>query len=81
MLKTGWTFVSLIVCVCFLVACQGGTPAMPPAATATPTAASSSTPSPTEVPPTPTASLTPTATIVPLDLVAAEARAPQVTSP
>ena len=68
---------SLLVCVSLLAGCQVTTPTPPP--TATPTDAPSPTPSPTAVPPTPT--LTPTATVTPLDLVAAEVHAPQVTSP
>lgn len=77
MVKIGRYCVSLIVCVCFIAACQRVTPT--PAPTATSTIAPSPTPRPTTAPPTPT--LAPTATVRPLDLVAAEARAPQVTSP
>jgi alpha-amylase len=79
MLKISRYLVSLLVCVCFMAACQSGTPAVPP--TATPIAEPSSTPQPTTAPPTATPTLEPTATVVPLDLVAAEARAPQITSP
>jgi len=76
--------VSLALCVCFLAGCQGGTPTASPTAipaTAEPTVEPSPTPRPTTAPPTATPTLAPTATVTPLDLVAAEARAPQVTSP
>ncbi len=79
MVKINRYYVSLIVCVCFMAACQGGTPVAPP--TATSTSAPSATPRPTPAPPTATPTLAPTATVIPLDLVAAEKRAPQVTSP
>ncbi|MGC9395263.1 MAG: alpha-amylase family glycosyl hydrolase [Anaerolineae bacterium] len=80
MRKIGRYSVSLIVCLCFLAGCQGETPTAPP--TVTPlTATSTVEPSPTTPPPTATPTPIPTATVVPLDLVAAEARAPQVTSP
>ncbi|MEJ5309748.1 MAG: alpha-amylase family glycosyl hydrolase [Anaerolineae bacterium] len=74
--------VSLLLCVCFLTACQGGTPGAPPAPlTATVTGEPSPTPRPTAAPPTATPTLPPTATVIPLDLVPAAARAPRVTSP
>jgi len=83
MLRFGRYSLSVLVCICFLAACQSGAPVAPPTATATatPIVEPSPTPHPTTVPPTATPTLAPTATIVPLDLVAAEARAPQVTSP
>ncbi|MCU0521753.1 MAG: alpha-amylase family glycosyl hydrolase [Anaerolineae bacterium] len=73
MMKAARTFVSVIVCMVCVVACQDGPPA------AMPSAEPSATPLPTIVPPTPTPP--PTATVTPLDLVKADARAPRVTSP
>ncbi|HOU14957.1 MAG TPA: alpha-amylase family glycosyl hydrolase [Anaerolineae bacterium] len=79
MLKIGRYWVSLIVIMSLVVGCQG-TPSAPPP-TATSTTAPSPTPSPTVAPPTATPTPIPTATVVPLDLVKAEARTPQITSP
>ena len=79
MLKIGRSCVSLIIFVGLIAGCQGSDPTAPPAPTST--AIPSPTSSPTLAPPTATSTPVPTATIVPLDLVPAEARAPQVTSP
>ncbi len=68
-----------ILCACLLAACQGATPSVSP--TAIVVSEPTFTPLPTTAPPTATPPPTPTATVVPLDLVAAEARAPQITSP
>ncbi len=79
MRKIGRYWASLIVVVCLIAGCQS-TPSAPPP-TATSTTAPSPTPSPTTAPPTATPTPIPTATVVPLDLVKAEARVPQLTSP
>jgi glycosidase len=69
---------SLIVCVCYLTACQSETPTVLPTQ---PTATATSEPPTTTTSPTATSTPAPTATVTPLDLVLAQIHAPQVTSP